>query len=116
MTDTFDRATRSRIMAAVRSKGNLTTETRFVQILRTHQIRGWRRNQVVLGNPDFVFPESKLAVFIDGCFWHGCRSHLRLPVANRDYWLQKISRNQIRDRQSVRRLRRAGWRVLRIWE
>ncbi len=116
MPDNFDRATRSRIMAAVRSTENVTTEIKFVRILRAHRITGWRRKRPVFGNPDFVFPQSKLAVFVDGCFWHGCRSHLRLPVANRDYWMQKISSNQIRDQNTVRALRHAGWRVLRIWE
>jgi DNA mismatch endonuclease, patch repair protein len=69
-----------------------------------------------VGKPDFVFANSKLAVFVDGCFWHGCRKHLRMPTGNRVYWLRKIERNQKRDRATVRALQDSGWCVLRIWE
>ena len=116
MADTFNKAKRSQIMAAVRSNGNKATEIKLMQILREHRITGWRRKRQLLGKPDFVFPTFKLAVFVDGCFWHGCRKHLRMPSANRPYWLRKIQRNQTRDRATVRALRDSGWRVLRIWE
>jgi len=116
MADTFNKAKRSQIMAAVRSRGIRATELKLVQILREHGISGWRRNQRLVGRPDFVFAKSKLAVFVDGCFWHGCRKHLRMPSGNRAYWLRKIQRNQNRDRATSRALRDAGWQVLRIWE
>jgi len=116
MADTFNKAKRSQIMAAVRSTGNKATEIKLVRIFRDHRISGWRRNQRLPGKPDFVFPGSRLAVFVDGCFWHGCRIHLRMPANNRAYWLRKITRNQTRDRTTVRALRDSGWRVLRIWE
>jgi DNA mismatch endonuclease (patch repair protein) len=116
MADTFNKAKRSQIMAAVRSTGNKATEIKLVEILRQHRITGWRRNQRLPGSPDFVFPELKVVVFVDGCFWHGCRKHLRMPTDNRAYWLRKIERNQTRDRATVHALRDAGWRVLRIWE
>lgn len=116
MSDTFNKEKRSQIMAAVRSTGNQATEIKLVRIFRQHGITGWRRNRRLIGKPDFVFADSRLAVFVDGCFWHGCQKHLRIPTNNRAYWQQKIERNQRRDRATVRALRYAGWRVLRIWE
>ena len=65
---------------------------------------------------DVVFPRERLAVFIDGCFWHGCPEHATRPAANRDWWATKLDRNVERDAQNDLRLREAGWVVLRIWE
>jgi DNA mismatch endonuclease, patch repair protein len=66
---------------------------------------------------DIVFRPARVAVFIDGCFWHGCPEHGRRPThANPDYWLAKVERNQIRDRDTDQRLREAGWIVVRAWE
>jgi DNA mismatch endonuclease (patch repair protein) len=70
----------------------------------------------LLGNPDFTFPKEKLAVFVDGCFWHGCSIHGNKPKSNRDYWERKLSRNRKRDRRVTRELRKSGWRVIRVWE
>jgi DNA mismatch endonuclease (patch repair protein) len=66
--------------------------------------------------PDFVFPKLKLALFVDGCFWHGCPKHATKPVNNRAFWQRKLAGNKTRDRVVNRALRRAGWRVIRIWE
>jgi DNA mismatch endonuclease (patch repair protein) len=66
--------------------------------------------------PDLVFPGQRLAVFVDGCFWHACPDHGTKPVRNVEYWTDKIQRNQNRDASVDRGLRDAGWRVLRIWE
>jgi DNA mismatch endonuclease (patch repair protein) len=70
------------------------------------------------GRPDIVFRRLKKAIFVHGCFWHGhtSRRGARTPKTNRDYWNEKIARNRGRDREHIRRLRRAGWRVLVIWE
>jgi DNA mismatch endonuclease, patch repair protein len=116
MADVFSKRKRSEVMAAIRSKGNKDTELKLASILRTHGIKGWRRHLPLPGNPDFVFPKQRLAVFVDGCFWHGCRWHCRMPQENRKYWQQKISRNAARDRETNRLLRQIGWRVLRVWE
>jgi DNA mismatch endonuclease, patch repair protein len=70
----------------------------------------------VFGRPDFTFRRVKLALFVDGCFWHGCSEHGRSPVANASYWMPKLLRNQERDREVSRELRKRGWTVLRIWE
>lgn len=102
-------------MAAIRSKGNKDTELRLVSILRAHGITGWRRHRPLPGKPDFIFPKQHLAVFVDGCFWHGCRWHCRMPQNNRRYWQNKIAGNIARDRRTTRLLRTQGWRVLRIW-
>ncbi len=102
-------------MAAVRSRGNKETELKLAAILRAARITGWRRHQPVLGCPDFLFRRERLAIFVDGCFWHGCPWHYRMPQANREYWQRKIATNSDRDRRTNRLLRNQGWRVLRIW-
>jgi len=115
--DNVSASVRSRTMAAVRSTGNRSTEW----VLRARLIRGgfsgWRLNaKDVLGCPDFVFDEERLAVFVDGCFWHACPSCHRPPSSNRQYWVPKIERNRKRDARTSRRLRADHWVVLRIWE
>jgi len=65
---------------------------------------------------DIVFPRQRIAVFVDGCFWHGCPEHGELPVANRDYWHAKFQRNVDRDHRNTAALTAAGWQVVRIWE
>lgn len=114
--DTFSKIERSRIMASVKSANNKSTELRFLSILKEKGITGWRRNYSVTGRPDFVFPRLKIAVFIDGCFWHRCPNHCRLPASNKDYWNNKIERNRIRDKKTSKALREKGWTVIRIWE
>jgi len=103
-------------MSSIRSAGNRTTELRFAAILRQNHIAGWRRNQKLPGKPDFVFSRARLAVFVDGCFWHGCSWHCRMPKSHQNYWIPKIARNKARDKIIRAQLKAAGWRVLRIWE
>lgn len=88
----------------------------LAKLFRRHKITGWRRHQPVFGKPDFIFPKINLAVFVDGCFWHGCPKHETKPKSNRSFWQKKLRRNKERDRLVTRTLRRTGWRVLRIWE
>jgi DNA mismatch endonuclease, patch repair protein len=114
--DTFSRAERSRIMARVKSSGNKSTEAAFIALMKERGITGWRRHLPIFGKPDFVFRKTRIAVFIDGCFWHGCPKHRRMPATNRDYWERKIGRNLERDKKVKRELRKAGWTVVRIWE
>ncbi|MFO1512293.1 MAG: DNA mismatch repair protein Vsr [Verrucomicrobiota bacterium] len=66
--------------------------------------------------PDFVFPQVRLALFVDGCFWHGCPKHATKPKNNRAFWRKKLAGNKARDALVTRTLRRAGWRLLRVWE
>jgi DNA mismatch endonuclease (patch repair protein) len=143
--DVFTRAKRSDVMSRIRSHGNENTELALVRIFRAQSITGWRR-QVEIRNlecgtrnktaraakssfrtprsairvfavrPDFVFPKLKVAVFVDGCFWHGCPRHGTKPRNNAAFWRKKFAANKARDRLVSRTLRRGGWRVLRIWE
>ena len=69
-----------------------------------------------MGKPDFVYPKFKIAIFVDGCFWHGCSKHCRLPSTNKKYWISKIEGNKKRDKKITNALRKKGWRVIRIWE
>ncbi len=115
MTDVFTVKKRSEVMAKIRSAGNLETELRLVKLLRANRITGWRRNQKLLGRPDFTFRDERLAVFVDGCFWHGCPRCYRRPKSNRRYWDAKVLRNRERDREVARGLKGLQWRVIRIW-
>lgn len=108
--------TRSRIMRAIRSQGNMSTELRFASLLREAHLTGWRRHQDLPGRPDFVFKTQRLAIFIDGCFWHACPRCSHQPRENRKYWGPKLARNRERDRQVTTELRLTGWTVIRIWE
>lgn len=116
MVDTFDSSTRSKLMGRIRSHGNKTTELELIKIFRANGMTGWRRKQRLFGKPDFVFRKSRVCVFVDGCFWHGCPKCYRSPSSNEAYWATKIQRNKARDRLVSRTLRDAGWHVLRIWE
>ena len=134
MPDVFTKAKRSEVMSRIRSAGNRDTELRLIAICRANRITGWRRGVSVSSvssvvqnrgtkrsrpfavKPDFVFPRLRLAVFVDGCFWHGCPRHFIKPRGNAAFWRKKIAGNRARDRFVNRTLRRMGWRVLRVWE
>lgn len=110
-------ASRSRNMSAIRSRYNKTTEYALVKIFRKVGIIGWRRHpKSVYGKPDFIFSTQKIAVFVDGCFWHGCRKIKKLPKRNSGFWKKKILSNIVRDKAVNRKLRQEGWKVIRIWE
>lgn len=106
---------RSKIMASVRSEGNRTTEIAFGKLLWAAGLRGYRKQWPVQGRPDFAWPGLQVAVFVDGCFWHGCGCKTT-PKANRKFWLDKIENNKRRDVRVSRKLRADGWVVLRIKE
>jgi len=116
MPDIFTKENRSELMSRIRSKGNKNTEVKLAALFRKNRITGWRRNYKLFGKPDFVFRKERVAVFVDGCFWHGCPVHGRIPKSNKKFWREKISRNQKRDRKVLRTLRGLGWSVLRVWE
>lgn len=103
-------------MSLVRGKGNETTELRLIQAFRANDITGWRRGSKLPGKPDFVFPKLKTAVFVDGCFWHGCPRHGTQPKTRAKFWRDKITGNRACDRRVNRALRERGWTVVRIWE
>jgi DNA mismatch endonuclease (patch repair protein) len=115
--DNVSREVRSWTMAQVRSQRNRSTEWRLRAGLVRAGIRGWGLNPPDLpGRPDFVFRKEWMLVFVDGCYWHGCPKCYRRPSSNTDYWDAKVARNQSRDRKTTARLRREGWRVVRVWE
>ncbi len=137
MPDVFTTAKRSEVMSRIRSRGNRDTELALALLFRRHGITGWRRQIEVRVKmrstsprpspqrgegvnfrvrPDFVFSRLRLAVFVDGCFWHACPKHATQPRNNTVFWRKKLAANQARDRLVTRTLRRAGWRVMRIWE
>jgi DNA mismatch endonuclease (patch repair protein) len=103
-------------MSSVRARGNVSTELRLKGLFSEEGIRGWRRHLPFPGRPDFAFRNQKVAVFVDGCFWHGCPRCFRLPKQNRAFWKAKIEGNRRRDRSVDGRLRRLGWKVIRIRE
>jgi len=116
MVDVFTREQRSKIMSAVKGRGNKGTELKLVKIFRKAQIIGWRRHRPVFGKPDFIFPAKRVAVFVDGCFWHGCPDHGMVPASNSEFWREKIERNRRRDKLVGKTLKMSGWRVVRIWQ
>lgn len=116
MADVFTKQKRSEVMSRIKGKGNKDTELVMIQILRNHHISGWRRNYVLLGKPDFVFPNQKVALFVDGCFWHLCPKHFNMPKNNSEFWEQKLQGNKKRDKYVTKTLRNNQWKVVRIWE
>lgn len=100
----------------IRSRGNKATELRLIEIFREHGITGWRRNQNLIGKPDFTFRRERVVVFVDGCFWHGCPKCYQRPKSNRKFWDEKIAANRKRDRLVNRELRKLGWHVVRLWQ
>jgi DNA mismatch endonuclease, patch repair protein len=125
MADIFSKTKRSDVMSRIHGAGNKDTELALANLFRIHRITGWRRQikikaksgkRLFTVRPDFIFPKLKFAIFVDGCFWHGCPRHATRPKSNRVFWDKKLSRNRERDRFQSRALRRAGWMVIRIWE
>ncbi len=107
---------RSALMSTIKGSGNKATELRLIEIMKAGGITGWRRKWALMGKPDFVFQKARVAVFVDGCFWHGCPRCYRPPSSNKPFWREKLARNRARDVKVTRALRKSGWRVLRIWE
>ena len=116
MTDRVTKEQRSKVMSAVRSKGNRSTELKLIEYFRKKGIKGWRRNYSLPGRPDFAFPKLRIVVFADGCFWHGHDCRNTTPATRKEYWEAKIKRNIERDREVVEKLKAQNWRVIRIWE
>lgn len=113
--DSVSKNRRSEIMRNVKSK-----ETKLEKVLRTalweNGIRYKKNNSSYFGNPDLIISKCKLILFVDSCFWHGCKEHLRMPSSNKDYWEHKIKRNIERDSQVNKYYKDTAWKVLRVWE
>lgn len=105
-------------MRAVKQRDN-ASELSIRSILHRHGLRFRVHRHLIPGRSrtvDVVLAKAKIAVFVDGCFWHSCPRHATLPKANREWWRAKLQANKTRDRQTDRALVRLGWRVMRIWE
>lgn len=117
MVDTFSKSARSQIMRSVRSTGT-GAEKKCEALLRALKLSFRRHSAHLPGRPDFVLRDCRLALFVNGCFWHahhGC-SNAMLPTSNTVYWHRKIDRNRKRDRRVRDALRKGGWRTAVIWE
>jgi DNA mismatch endonuclease, patch repair protein len=116
--DSISRERRTANMAAIRS-ANTKPEMLVRRFLHQNGLRYRLHSTGLPGKPDIVFPSRRIAVFVHGCFWHGCRKCIdgrRKVRSNADYWSEKICRNRKRDRLNVRALRKLGWNILTIWE
>jgi len=117
MADIYNRSKRSEIMSRVRAVG---TEPEIIVRRVAHGL-GYRfrlHRKDLPGKPDIVFPRHRKVILVHGCFWHGherCAKAKR-PETNHDFWERKLSRNAERDQENVTALRRAGWRVLVVWQ
>ena len=116
MADVFDSKKRSDIMSKVRSNNNKSTELALIKFFKENKITGWKRNYPVKGHPDFVFLDKKIAVFVDGCFWHGHDCRNTRPSDNAEYWQRKRERNNKHDKEVTAMFENRGWIVIRIWE
>ena len=114
--DRLNKEERSRLMSCIKAS-NTGLEERLRAVLTARGVGGFTRSpKNLVGKPDFVFRRSRLVVFLDSCFWHGCPTHLRMPQSNLRYWRDKIENNRKRDMRVRRELKRLGWRVVRVWE
>ena len=116
MSDIFDKSKRSEIMKKVRSKNNKSTELKLIQIFKENNIHGWRRNYKVKVHSDFVFLNKKIAIFVDGCFWHGHNFRNTKPKENQEYWDKKRERNMKHDKEITEYFENRGWTVIRLRE
>ena len=108
---------RSRTMASIRGRHNRTTELRLKMVFVRAGICGWQLHAEHLpGKPDFYFPGRRVAVFVDGCFWHSCPKCGHVPKTRSTFWAAKLARNRQRDRATTKKLRAQGIKVLRVWE
>lgn len=113
--DTVSKQKRSEIMSHVKSKDS-KIETLFRKELWQSGFRYRKNSSKYFGKPDIVLPKYKTAIFIDSCFWHGCKKHCRIPTARKKYWTEKIARNAERDKEVSRHYKKLGWKIFRVWE
>lgn len=114
--DVFPKEKRSKIMASIRSKDTMF-EKAFLQELRLKTRQKLELHpKNIAGVPDMACRVKMIAIFLDSCFWHGCKTHFRMPKSNIEYWSKKVESNRKRDRLVSASLRNHGWRVIRNWE
>ena len=115
MPDTVSKKKRSEIMSKVRSKDS-KIEIDFRKAIWKAGFRYSKNPTKYFGKPDLVLKKHKVVIFVDSCFWHGCKKHCRLPAIRKKYWTEKIERNRQRDKKVNRYYKKIGWKVLRVWE
>ena len=115
MTDVLTPDQRKLNMSRVRGK-NTGPEIKLRKLLWSRGIRGYRIHHNLLGKPDIVFTKKKIAIFIDGCFWHKCPVCFHEPETRKEFWVKKISSNVERDEKVNLQLQKEGWTVRRFWE
>lgn len=115
MVDVVSKKKRSQIMSSVRSK-ETKIEIVFRKALWKEGFRYRKNVAKCFGKPDLVLKKYGAVIFVDSCFWHGCKRHCRLPEANKSYWINKIARNRKRDKEVNKHYRKMGWNVIRVWE
>lgn len=114
-SDIFSRRKRSLIMGAIRGKDTLL-ETEFRKRLSRAGLKFGKNAIRFPGKPDIIFRKKKLVVFLDGCFWHGCKKHFKIPKTNSFFWRSKIGKNMQRDIKINKFYKNMGWKVLRFWQ
>jgi DNA mismatch endonuclease (patch repair protein) len=114
MADVFTKEVRSKVMSRIRSK-NTSPEILLRKTLWKKGYR-YRIHYKLPGKPDIVFVQKRVAVFVDGCFWHKCPKCYKPPKTNKKYWLPKIEKNVDKDKKNNKKLKEADWKVIRLWE
>lgn len=113
MTDVHTKEQRSYNMSRIKS-AETKAELKLKNFFRALGFAYQPKN--IYGKPDFAHKKEKIAVFVDGCFWHKCPKHFKMPESNRKFWSEKINKNAERDKMVTKKLRKDNWRVIRIWE
>ncbi|MFA6533977.1 MAG: very short patch repair endonuclease [Patescibacteria group bacterium] len=113
--DTVSKQKRSEIMSHVKSKDS-KIETLFRKELWKHGLRYRKNSGKYFGKPDIILLKYKTVIFIDSCFWHGCKKHCRIPAVRKNYWTKKITRNAARDKEVSKYYKKQGWKIFRFWE
>lgn len=115
MSDIVSKKKRSEIMSRIKNKDS-KIEVLFRKELWRQGFRYRKNSTKYFGKPDIVLPKYKTVIFIDSCFWHGCKRHCRIPTVRKKYWTEKITRNRERDKEVSRHYKKQDWKILRIWE
>lgn len=102
-------------MKAIKSK-DTKMEIAFRKAIWGKGFRYRKNSSRYFGKPDIILKKYKTAIFVDSCFWHGCKKHCRIPTVRRRYWTEKIKRNKQRDKEVNRHYKKIGWKVVRAWE
>jgi len=115
MADVLTPEQRTYNMSKIRGK-NTGPEIKLRKMLWSEGIRGYRIHYKLPGKPDIVFTKKKIAIFIDGCFWHKCPACFQEPETRKEFWMKKIQSNVDRDKKVNEQLQAEGWTIIRIWE